>query len=58
MGYEVDKDGTLPNCDGCDWLSQQVAITSLVPVYYAYFIGYFGHANGFADGNENPNGPT
>jgi hypothetical protein len=29
-----------------------------VPVYYAYFIGYFGHANGLPDGNQNPNGPN
>jgi hypothetical protein len=58
VGYEVQADGTLPSCDGCTWLSQQVAPTELVPVYYAYFIGYFGHANGYADGNENPNGPN
>jgi len=58
VGYEVDQQGNLPRCDGCSWLSQQVASTALVPVYYAYFIGYFGHANGFADGNENPNGPN
>jgi hypothetical protein len=30
----------------------------LVPVYYAYFIGYLGHANGLPDGNQNPNGPN
>jgi hypothetical protein len=58
VGYEVKEDGTLPSCDGCTWLSDQVAPTALVPVYYAYFIGYFGHAKGFADGNENPNGPN
>jgi hypothetical protein len=58
VGYEVKEDGTLPSCDGCSWLSQQVAPTALVPVYYAYFIGYFGHVKGFADGNENPNGPN
>jgi hypothetical protein len=58
VGYEVTADGTLPRCDGCGWLSQQVANTSLVPVYYAYFIGYYGHANGLPDGNEMPNGPN
>jgi hypothetical protein len=58
VGYEVDKDGRLQKCDGCDWLGKQVAGTSLVPVYYAYFIGYLGHANGFADGNQNPSGPN
>jgi hypothetical protein len=29
-----------------------VASTNLVPVYYAYLIGYLGHANGFPDGNN------
>lgn len=58
VGYELDKDGTLPRCDGCGWLTQDVAPTSVVPVYYAYFIGYFGAANGFADQDRNPNGPN
>ena len=58
VGYEVTADGTLPRCDGCSWLTQQVASTELVPAYYAYFIGYLGHANGLPDGNENPTGPN
>lgn len=58
VGYEVMADGSLPRCDGCSWLTDQVAGTELVPVYYAYFIGFFGHANGLPDGNENPNGPN
>jgi len=58
VGYELDKAGNLPRCDGCSWLSQQVQSTSLVPVYYAYFIGFFGKANGLPDGNENPTGPN
>lgn len=58
VGYELDKTGNLPSCDGCTWLSQQVQPTSLIPVYYAYFIGFFGKANGLPDGNENPNGPN
>jgi hypothetical protein len=58
VGYEVEASGALPRCDGCSWLSQQVASTNLVPVYYAYFIGYFGHANGYEDGNVDPNGPN
>ena len=36
VGYEVTADGTLPRCDGCSWLTQQVASTELVPAYYAY----------------------
>ena len=58
VGYEVTADGTIPRCDGCSWLTQQLASTELVPVYYAYFIGYLGHANGLPDGNEQPTGPN
>jgi hypothetical protein len=58
VGYELDKSGTLPHCDGCSWLSEQVASTALVPVYYAYFIGYFGSANGFGDQDQHPDGPN
>lgn len=57
VGYEVDKEGNLPRCDGCSWLTQ-MAKSSSVPVYYAYFIGFLGSANGFADQNVNPNGPN
>jgi hypothetical protein len=57
IGWEIKADGSFSSCDGCTWLSG-MAQTSLVPVYYAYFIGYFGHANGLPDGNENPNGPN
>jgi hypothetical protein len=58
IGYEVKADGSISSCDGCSWLANQVAPTNLIPVYYAYFIGYLGHANGFQDGNVNPNGPN
>jgi hypothetical protein len=58
VGYELDKSGNLPRCDGCSWLTEQVAATAVVPVYYAYFIGYFGSANGFGDQDVNPNGPN
>ncbi|HKP55235.1 MAG TPA: hypothetical protein VJV78_00865, partial [Polyangiales bacterium] len=58
VGYELDKSGGLPRCDGCSWLTMNVASTPLIPVYYAYFIGFFGKANGLPDGNENPNGPN
>jgi len=58
VGYEVDKAGKIARCDGCTWLKNDVAKSALVPVYYAYFIGFFGHANGFADGNQEPNKPN
>ncbi|HKU43446.1 MAG TPA: hypothetical protein VJR89_35030, partial [Polyangiales bacterium] len=58
VGYELDKSGSLPRCDGCSWLTMNVAPTPLIPVYYAYFIGFFGKANGLPDGNENPNAPN
>jgi hypothetical protein len=57
VGYEIKADGSFSGCDGCTWLTS-MAQTSLVPVYYAYFIGYLGHANGLPDGNQNPNGPN
>lgn len=58
VGYEVEASGNLKNCDGCSWLTMNVAPTPLIPIYYAYFIGFFGKANGLPDGNENPNGPN
>lgn len=58
VGYEVDKAGTLARCDGCSWLNTQFAQVSAIPVYYAYFIGFLGKANGLMDQNENPNGPN
>lgn len=58
VGYEVEASGELARCDGCSWLSGPVASTNLIPVYYAYFIGYFGHANGYEDGNVDPTGPN
>jgi hypothetical protein len=57
VGYEIDKAGNLPRCDGCSWLPT-LASTAALPVYYAYFIGFLGSANGFADQNVNPNGPN
>jgi hypothetical protein len=60
--YGVAADGTFSSCSGCTWLRDKVASTSLVPVYYAYIIGYYAHANGIVDGNQcpasNPNCPN
>jgi hypothetical protein len=58
VGYEVDKEGNFSSCDGCNWLKTQFASGSSVPVYYGYFIGFFGSKNGFMDQNVNPNGPN
>ena len=52
----VRSDGTYSSCGGCSWLSSRVSGSNLIPVYYAYMIGYYGHANGLPDQNTNPNG--
>jgi hypothetical protein len=57
-GFEVQASGAITSCSDCGWLSRTVSPTNLIPVYYAYFIGYYGHANGLQDGNVNPNGPN
>jgi hypothetical protein len=52
VGSEVRADGTYGSCNGCNWLSSQVSrTTNLIPVFYGYLIGYFGHVNGLPDGN-------
>jgi len=60
--YGIKADGTFSTCNGCNWLKNTVASTSLIPVYYAYIIGYMAHANGIVDGNQcpasNPNCPN
>jgi hypothetical protein len=53
VGAEVRADGSLPSCSGCTWLGR-VAATNLIPVYYAYMIGFYGHMNGLPDGNLGP----
>jgi hypothetical protein len=49
-GYEIQANGSLNGFDNAGFLSQ-VAATNLVPVYYAYLIGYYGHANSLPDQN-------
>jgi len=51
IGSEIKKDGTLPSCSGCTWLAQLTS-TNIVPVFYAYIIGFYGHVNGLPDGNS------
>jgi hypothetical protein len=51
VGSEIQQSGSITSCSGCTWLTNNVASTNLIPVFYAYFIGYLGHANGFPDQN-------
>jgi hypothetical protein len=51
VGTEIQQNGSISSCSGCTWLTSNVASTNLIPVFYAYFIGYLGHANGFPDQN-------
>jgi hypothetical protein len=51
----IKADGTFASCGGCNWIKNSIAPTSnLIPVYYAYIIGFLGHANGYVDGNQCP----
>ena len=54
--YWVDSSisaaGTYTTCNGCSWLTKNVASTNLIPAYYAYIIGFLAHANGIVDGNQ------
>jgi hypothetical protein len=58
-GYNIKADGTFPanGFDSGNWL-KSFANTTAVPAYYAYILGYYGHANGLQDGNVNPGGPN
>jgi hypothetical protein len=58
VGSEIQANGNITSCSGCTWLTGSVASTNLIPVFYAYFIGYLGHANGFPDQNTSANGPS
>ena len=52
----VRADGTYTTCSGCNWLTSRVASSNLIPIYYAYMIGFYGHSNGLPDQNLAPNG--
>jgi hypothetical protein len=54
----IRPDGTYTTCNGCSWLSSRVSGTNLIPVYYAYMIGFYGHMNNLPDQNQAPNGPN
>jgi hypothetical protein len=50
----MKADGSYSTCGGCKWIKDKVASTNLIPVYYAYIIGFMGHAAGLVDGNQCP----
>ena len=54
----IRRDGSFPSCGGCSWLTSRMTSTNLIPVYYAYMIGYFGHMNDLPDQNLQPGGPN
>jgi len=54
-GYEITAAGDITSCNNCTGFLRQAAATSLVPVYYAYLIGYYGHVNNLPDQNACPN---
>jgi hypothetical protein len=58
VGSEIQQNGSITSCTGCSWLTKDVAPTNLIPVFYAYLIGYLGHANGFPDGNTSSSGAS
>jgi hypothetical protein len=57
-GFNITAKGTFTSCDQCGWLKSTMANAPQVPALIAYLIGYYGHALGFPDGNQNPNGPN
>jgi len=52
----IKADGTFGTCSGCNWVKSSFNSTNAIPVYYAYIIGFLGHANGLTDGNTCPSG--
>jgi|GEM_PF-2276220 hypothetical protein len=60
-GTNISAAGTFSSFDNGNWLkTMSTATVKQVPAYYAYLLGYYGHANGLPDGNQtcpssNPN---
>jgi hypothetical protein len=50
----MKADGTFGSCSGCNWVKSNFASSDAIPVYYAYIIGFLGHAAGLEDGNTCP----
>jgi hypothetical protein len=49
-GYEIQTNGSISAFDNASFV-QSLAGTNLIPAYYAYFIGYYGHTNNLPDQN-------
>ncbi len=58
VGSEIQQSGSITSCSGCSWITKNIASTNLIPVFYAYLIGYLGHANGFPDQNTATGGAS
>ncbi len=56
-GTNIQANGTFPSFDASGWL-KSISSTAIIPAYYAYLIGYYGHINGLPDGNQAPQGPN
>jgi hypothetical protein len=54
-GSNIKADGTFPSFSNSSWLTK-LSSTNIIPAYYAYIIGYYGHVNGLPDQNVSPNG--
>ncbi len=50
-GFEITAAGAITSCSNCGGFVKKAAATTLVPAYYAYFIGYYGHINNLPDQN-------
>ena len=48
----ISASGKFTTCNACNWITGKVAPTNLIPVYYAYIIGFLAHSNGIVDGNQ------
>jgi hypothetical protein len=57
-GSEIKADGSITSCTACSGLLAKETSTNLLPAFYAYIIGYYGHVNGLPDQNSNPSGPN
>jgi hypothetical protein len=55
-GSSIQASGSVSSCESCGFLAQ-LSSTSIIPAYYAYIIGFYGHANGLPDGNQS-SGPN
>jgi hypothetical protein len=49
-GYEIAADGSINAFQNGSFV-QSLASTSIIPAYYSYLIGYYGHANALPDQN-------